>query len=174
MNWQIAGPIIGGVVPLVLFLYKRFEEREKVKIKITTLDYRVHGDNEKLRVYLGGEIIRSGKKETRDVTKVYLKPADSYTYSKLCQFFKLPDDRLIIFAGPILLHKGKKAVLPHGPADYEPVQVRSRNQNTNRRDAAQKTASELEQKSHEVGLVWDDSGKTTWKTVSKADHGKWI
>jgi hypothetical protein len=170
LDWQIAGPIIGVAVPVALFFWAR---REKVKIKITGLDCRVHGIDRKLTVYLGNELQRSGGKEIRYITQVLLKP-EKQTYGELRNYFNLPDDGLIRFGGRIKLPSDTIVPL-YKPqfATYPEFAAVSRIQE-DELGSIQAIADKLSQKTHRVGLVWEDSGKTTWKTVSKEDYGKWI
>jgi len=167
LDWQIAGPIIGIAVPVVLFLWTR---REKVRIKITGIDYRVHGVKKELKVYLGSELHRSGHKEIRYINQVCLKP-ERQRYSELCHYFNLSDDGLVKFNGRIKLPRD---TIVRWPTDDPSYKALSEIETTDERDKAQQIASKLSQKVHRIGLVWEDTGKTTWKTISKGKYGKWV
>jgi len=177
LDWQI---IIGLVtLALIIFTIVRgtglWKHRERVKIKITTLDYIIDSAEKKITVYLGYELQRSGGKEIRYTTQILLKPAKQ-TYSKLCQYFKLPEDGLIRISEQLKLQRDN-IVSPYmgGGTPSKPVYAALPGiQNAKQRDIAQQIASQLSQRVHEVGVVWEDDGKTTWKTISKEDHGKWV
>jgi hypothetical protein len=145
-----------------------------VKIKITTLDYSIDSGERKITVYLGHELQRSGGKEIRYTTEILLKP-DKQTYSKLCEYFKLPEDGLIRINERLELPRDK-IVYPYigGERLSKPCYpALPEIQNAKQRDIAQQIASQLSQRVHEVGVVLED-GKTTWKTISKGDQGKWM
>jgi hypothetical protein len=42
------------------------------------------------------------------------------------------------------------------------------------RDKAKQIATQLSQKSCKIGLLWEDNGKTTWKTVLPENFAKWV
>jgi hypothetical protein len=177
LDWQI----IIGLVTLALVIFTivwgtgLWKHRERVKIRITTLDYSIDSVGRKITVYLGYELQRSGGKEIRYTTQILLEP-DKQTYSKLCEYFKLPEDGLIRINERLKLQRDNivspymggatpsKLVYPALPGIQDAKQ----------RDIAQQIASQLSQRVHKVGVVWEDDGKTTWKTISKEDHGKWM
>jgi len=177
MAWQIAGPIIGFigiVVVVVLFLLPR---RERVEIRISNLNYQVHGVDRKLTVYLGIEIQRSGRKEMRYVKQILLQP-DKQIYGQLCDYFNLPSDGLIRINEQIKLPRDYKATFSHMASESPNYPVYTAlpelPKDTETRDKAKEIALELSQKMHKVGLVWDDNGKTVWKIVTKEDWGEWV
>jgi hypothetical protein len=149
--------------------------REKVKVKITNLDFRTQGAKEKLRVYLAGEIRRPGGRAIRTVNRFELKP-DSALYNKLRAHFCLPDNGLITYTGPLTIPgDNRRKPLPRGPADYEPVQpASSQESNTTQGGDVQSLTSRLNDTGFELGLVWDDTEKIMWKKISKRDFGKWV
>ena len=165
--WQIAGPIIGllGIgVGIILFLWPR---RERVKIKITTLNYHLQGSvNEKLTVELSGSVVRSGGKEVRSMTGARLKP-DKHTLSILSQCFKF-DNALITFRCKPL-NIPKDANKPFGLFQTYLSLDMNKSQNIK-----QELAYDLSQKTFEVSLVWNDNEKAKWKKITQEDYGKWV
>ena len=177
LDWQIIIGLIGLALVMVTIVWRTglWTCRERVKIKITTLDYTVDSVEKKITVYLGYELQRAGGKEIRYTTQILLKP-DKQPYSKLCEYFELPEDGLIRINERLKLQRDNIVSLYVGGGTpvHPSYRALSGIQNTKQRDIAQQMASQLSQKIHKVGLVWENGKKITWKTISKEDHGNWI
>lgn len=171
----IAGLAIGGVTLLLVIISLvwgtgLWRRREKVKIRVTTLDYIVHGVEREIKVYLGIEFRRSGGNEVRYVSQVILKP-DQEIYNQLRQYFELPSDGIIQFNTREKLSRDEVAP---GSMPRPTYRALPNIQDTQERNKASQIASQLSQKSYKIGLVWEDTGKTTWKTISTEDFAKWV
>lgn len=177
MDINTIGLIIAGITLVFVIIGFFFGPRpwtrkEKVKIKFT-ISYRVPGHTPQIKVYWGDEFLRSGGKEIRYTKRIVLKP-DKHTYRKLCKYFALPkngeieiNERLPLPRDVIVSsHQGGEPPLYPDYAMLPGVQEKW--------NTLQKIASELSQKTHKVGLVWEDSGKTTWKKVPQEKLGKWV
>jgi hypothetical protein len=148
--------------------------REKIKIKFSSIDYKVDPSKPEIKVYWGAEFQRSGAKDARYIKQILLRP-DKETYGELSKYFTLPrnglieiNDRLELPRDTIVSSIIILASYPIYPA--LPALPRDAKQ----RDKAKQVADELSQKPHAVGLVWEDTGKTTWKIIRKEDYGRWV
>ena len=150
--------------------------REKVKIKFSSINYKVDPSKPEIKVYWGAEFQRSGQKDVRYIKQILLKP-DKQTYRKLCKYFELPEDGMIRINEPLRLPRDARVTpIQSGEPPFHPVYpaLPGLPRSAEQRDEAQQVANELSQKTHKVGLVWDDGGKTTWKTIAKEDYGQWV
>jgi hypothetical protein len=172
MDWRL----IIGLATLVLVIFTivwgtgLWTRREKVKIKITKLEYTALELTDSIMVWLSCDVWMSGGKDIRYITGFRLKP-DEHTYSQLCNYFDLPKDGLIKLNQRIELRRdeikptsGLRVHYPALPAKKASMQE------------AKEATSLLTQERRKVniGLVWDDSSKTTWKKISKENYGKWV
>jgi len=175
MDWQIIAVIVGLLaiaVPLIIWGTGLWRRREKAKIKVGPPDYRVDGVEPKIRVYLGIEFRRSGGNDFRYARQVILKP-DQEIYGQLRQYFDLPSDGIIKIDTRIELPRDKFASSYDmwGPPTYKAL---PNIQAVEDWDKAKQIASQLEKKSYKIGLVWEDNGKITWKTVSTKTSARWV
>lgn len=173
----IAGIAI-GVATLILVTISLiwgtglWRHREKVEIRVTSLSYSVDAIERKIRVYLGIEFLRSGGNDIRYISQVMLKP-EQETYNQLKQYFELPPDGIIRIDARIELPRDK-FTSSYGRWEPRAYKALANILNTEELDKATQIATQLKQKPHKLGLVWEDTGKTTWKTVSTETSGKWV
>jgi len=176
MDWHL----IISLATLVLVIFTivwgtgLWLRREKIEIKIESMCYNVDDVYRKVKVYWGGKFKRSGRKETRYITKIYFKP-DRQTYGELQQYISLPGDGVIKIDTYIELPRDKIGYSGYGDeAFYPEYDAFSETNSTEKWRIARQLASELSQKRFEVGLVWEDGGKTKWKMISSGELGKWV
>ena len=173
-TWAI---VIGGATLLLVIvsliwgtgLWKR---REKVKIRVTTLNYGVHFDPQAIDVDLAIEFHRTGGNDIRYVHQVLLKP-DKEIYNQLRQYFELPSDGIIKLGQRMELPRDK-FISSRGFIPKLTFEVSPNLRNKIERSEVESIASQLSQKSYKIGLVWEDNGKITWKAVSTEAFGKWV
>ena len=174
MDWQI----IIGLVTLVLVIFTivwgtgLWTRREKVKISVTKPSYSANDSDRVLRVFWSCELQRSGEKEIRYITQIQLKP-DKQVYNELRQYFNLPEDGVIRITNRLELARGKIVSTGHGvdKGVYPEYKAFIETKDIEKWKIARQLASELEQKVFEVGLVWEDGGKTKWKKMDQKDKG---
>ena len=178
MDWgTIAIIAIGGATLLLVIISLvwgtgLWRRREKAKIKVGPPDYRVDGVEPKIRVYLGIEFLRSGGSDIRYVSQLILKP-DQELYEELRQYFELTSDGMIKLDTRIPLPRDKftSSYNMWEPPTYKAL---PNIQDTQERDKATQIAKQLSQESYKIGLVWEDNGKITWKTVSTKTSARWV
>ena len=171
--WQIAGPIIGLLtLSVTLWLYF-WPRREKTKFLIVKPSYTANEGDKVLRVFWSCELQRSGVEEARYVSKICLKP-DVKIYRELQKYFSLPECGVITIDKRLKLLRGDIVSSGHGPeAAYPEYEAFKETNDTEKWKIARQLASELSQKAFEVGLVWEDGGKTKWKKIKQGDSG-WV
>ncbi len=176
MNWQAIGNVLLVVVVIVSILLPIWQSRDKIKIKIDEIAYRTSTPRGELKVYLNGEIERSGAVKERLLLTVLLKPVDGEAYSELHKYFSLPEGDRIPLNGPLNVRKNFKVTLSKlAGSNYKPVlTASSKAERIDQKNATEGIARELEQKGHSIALVWGDSRKIKWKTITKEDYGKWV
>ena len=146
--------------------------REKVKFLITKPSYSTNDYDRVLRVFWSCELQRLGGEELRYITQILLKP-DRQPYGELKRYFSLPDDGVIRINKRLELARGKIVSSGHGDeAVYPEYEAFKETKGTEKWKIARQLASELSQKVFEVSLVWEDGGKTKWKTIKQEDG--WI
>ena len=171
--WQIAGPIVGilGIGATVFLIF--WTRREKVKINVTKPRYSVNDFDRVLRVFWSCESQRLGGEEVRYIAQICLKP-DTHIYRELQKYFIMPKDGVIRINKRLELARGKIVSSGHGDeAAYPEYEVVKETKGTEKWREARQLASELELKRFEVGLVWEDGGKSKWKMIKQEDYG-WI
>jgi hypothetical protein len=173
MDWHL----IISLATLVLVIFTivwgtgLWARREKVEIKTTGLNYKTLEDRITLKLF-STEIKRSGEKEVRCLNQIWLKP-DKHSYNELRQCFSLPENgELMLAEGRLELRKGYPKLVERWN-DYEYSALVDMKQDE-QRNKVNRILSEMSKRTFEIGLVWDDSRKTTWKTISPGELGKWV
>ena len=173
----IAGIAI-GVATLILVTISLiwgtglWRHREKVEIRVTSLSYSVDAIERKIRVYLGIEFLRSGGNDIRYISQVMLKP-EQETYNQLKQYFELPPDGIIRIDARIELPRDRM-ISSYNNLESLAYGAHPNIQSAEDRGKTKQIATQLSQKSCKIGLVWEDNGKTTWKTISPETFAKWV
>jgi len=174
MDWEPFVTVATLIVVIVTLIWGAglWTRREKVKIRVTGLSDRVDGVERQISVYLGIEFRRSGGNDIRYISRVLRKP-DQEIYGQLRQYFELPSDGMMKWDTRIELPRDK---FVSSFNNLEPLTYKALPsiQSGVDRDKATQIASQLSQKSYKIGLVWEDNGKTVWKTISTECRGKWV
>jgi len=175
MDWHL----FIGLATLVLVIFTiiwgtgLWTRREKVKFLVTKPNYNANEYDRVLRVFWSVEIQKFGGQEVHYVAQICLKP-DGQTYDKLKRYFSLPDDGVIRINKRLALSRGHIASSGHGDeAAYPEYGTLMKTNDIEKWKIARQLLSELSQKAFKVCLVWEDGGKTKWKTIKQQDHG-WI
>jgi len=181
-DWRL----VISLVTLVLIIFSTLwgtnllARKERVKIKIDSVHYGIDDGSGtvngrgKIKIYWGGEFCRSGEKDIRYITEIRLIP-DQQTYDELRQYFNLPADGVIRINDRWELPRSKIASSRFGDdAAYSDYDAIIQAKDTEEWKVPRQLASTLAEKTIEIGLVWDDSRKTTWKTIPKEKFGEWV
>lgn len=174
----IAGIAIGGATLILVIISLiwgagLWRYREKVKIRVTRFDYEITRERE-FQIYLDMEFCRSGGRNIRYVSQVFIKP-DHETFSQLVQYFELPADGLIksdIKPDMRIELPGDKSIVPcinipipiYRKSTLEPIP----------RSVVTPIASQLKERCYKVGLIWEDTSNVMWKEISTDDFAKWV
>ena len=179
LDWLTITGLAVSLLTLLLVIFTiiwgtgLWARREKVKINVTKPSYSVNDFDRVLRVFWSVEVQKLGGQEVRYVAQICLKP-DAQIYRELQKYFKLPQDGVIRISKRLALPRGKMASSGHGDeAAYPEYEAVKETKGTEKWKKARQLASELELKRFEVGLVWEDGGKSKWKMIKQEDYG-WI
>ena len=145
--------------------------REKIRIKVTNLACNITSDRE-LKVYLGMEFRRSGGSDIRDIKQVVIRP-DQEISDELSQYFELDSEGSFIIDTRIELPRDK-FMSSYDKWEHPTYRISPNTQNPPQRSEVMQIASQLNQKSYKIGLVWYDNDKITWKTISPEYFAKWV
>jgi hypothetical protein len=176
MYWQIISGVLALMLAAIGIIWGKglWARREMVKIKITSISYRVDDSSRIIKVYWGGEFKRSGGDEIRYIAQILIKPA-SQTYTELQQYFSLPNDGVIRINERLELKRAKIVSSGHGEGAFYPdYAALPEVKEAEKWKTARQKSSELGQKQHKVCLVWEDGGKAKWRTISPKELGKWV
>ncbi len=182
MDTQIIGLWIGLAITFVLGLVNLLwgpailSRREKIKISVPRPSYTAHMGDRVLRVYCSVSFRRLGGEKVRSVEHICLKP-DAQIYQELKKYFNLPKEEEIRNIVLVDLPRGEIVSSGHGIdkvyPEYETLMKTNNPNDMEKWKIARRLASELSQKAFKVRLIWEDGGKTKWKTIKQQDRG-WI
>ena len=177
MDWQIIISLI--TLALVIFgiiwgngLWAR---REKIKINIHGPSYTATDFDRRLKVFWTCELQRLGGERVRYTARILLKP-DKQTYKKLQKYISLPPDGIIPITNRLELTREEIVSWGHWNGDvavYPEYEASKKTIGTEQWKTIYQLTSELEQKVFQVSLVWEDGGKTKWKTIKQGVSG-WV
>jgi hypothetical protein len=176
MDWQIIISLITLALVIIGIIWGNglWARREKIKINVTKPSYSANDFDGILRVFWSCELQRLGGNELRYTTHICLKP-DTQTCHKLQKYFSLPKDGVIRTPNRLELARGKIVSTGHGvdTGVYPEYGALMKTNDIEEWKIARQLLSELSQKVFEVGLVWEDGGKTKWKIIKREVKG-WI
>ena len=164
------------LVAIVSFVFgqRPWTRRERIKINVHKPGYSANDFDRVLRVFWSCELQRLGGEELRYTTHICLKP-EAQIYHKLQKYFSLPEDGVIRITNRLELARGKIVSTRHGvdAGVYPEYKAFIETKDIEKWKMTRQLLSELSQKVFEVGLVWEDGGKTKWKKIEQKDEG-WI
>ena len=164
---------ISAVISVVLSALRWLARKEKLRIRLNGIDYKFNISKQNITVYCGCEFLRSGGEEIRYIKGIILRP-DKRLYGNLQQYFSLPSSGEMTIDKRTELPKNKIVPLFKGELAVDP-EYRAIGRITDvEQQRIQTIASELGQSIQKVGMVWEDTEKSVWKTVSKRNMGQWI
>jgi len=172
----IAGIAI-GVATLILVTISLiwgtglWRHREKVEIRVISLDYIVYANGRHFGLHPHIELRRSGGKDTRCVRALYVMPLDEQTYSELSKHFKLPEDGQIAVFSRTELPRDKIVEFTGGRITFPSLRA---SENHQALSYVKQIVTLYGEKDHKIAIRWEDTDKVTWKTIPEGKFRMWV